>query len=225
MMTFIAAAADTAGQLVGPAASTDVFSSDLLNKLGDKYFRRLLIDLVAISLLLWGIYLPNNHKNREFIFTFMMLNVVIFHISYLLNSVEISLGAAFGLFAVFGLLRYRTEDIPMKDMTYLFLSIALGLVVAVSVGDWEPAVICAILLLLTFIMDASFIFKKEISKVVLYEHIAMIKPENHHKLLEDLRARTGLDIHYIRIQGLDYLRDSASIRIYYYQGREGPVQG
>ena len=224
-MTFIAAAAVTAGQLVGPAASTDIFSSDLLNKLGDKYFRRLLIDLVAISILLWGIYLPNNHKNREFIFSFMMLNVVIFHISFLLNAVEISLGAAFGLFAVFGLLRYRTGEIPMKDMTYLFLSIALGLVVAVSVGDWEPAVVCAVLLLLTFIMDASFIFKKEISKVVLYEHIAMIKPENHEKLLEDLRARTGLNIHYIRIQSLDYLRDSASIRIYYYEGREGPVQG
>lgn len=224
-MTLIAAASDTAGQIAGSAASADVFSSDLLNKLGDRYFRRLLIDLFAISLLLWGIYLPNNHKNREFIFTFMMLNVVIFHVAYLLNTVEISLGAAFGLFAVFGLLRYRTGDIPMKDMTYLFLSIALGLVVAVSIGDWEPAVVCAVLLLLTFIMDASFIFKKEISKVVLYEHIAMIRPENHDKLLEDLRMRTGLDIHYVRIQGLDYLRDSASIRIYYYEGREGPVQG
>ena len=205
--------------------TTHHFFSGLVNKLGEKYFRRLLFDLVAISILLFGIYLPNNNKNREFLFTFMMLNVVMFHIAYLLGAVEFSLGAGFGLFAVFGLLRYRTENIPMKDMTYLLLSIALALIIAIAVGNWEPAVVCAIILLITFIMDASFVFKKELSKSIQYENIEMIKPENHAKLLEDLRQRTGLDIHYISIRGVDYLRDTATIRIYYFEKSDGPVQG
>lgn len=219
-MIFFQAAVDAVAQ--DPA--TNHFFSGLVNKLGDKYFRRLFFDLAAITILLFGIYLPNNNKNREFLFTFMMLNVVMFHIAFLLSAVEFSLGAAFGLFAVFGLLRYRTGDIPMKDMTYLFLSIALALIVAVTVGNWEPAVVCAIILLLTFIMDASFIFRKELSKAIQYENIEMIKPENHAKLLEDLRQRTGLDIHYIRIRNVDYLRDTATIRIYYFEHGNGQVQ-
>ena len=214
-MMFLQIAVDAAAQ--DPTSQT--LLSGLVNKLGNRYFRRLLIDLVAVVILLWGIYLPNNNKNREYLFTFMMFNVVIFHLAYLLSGVEFSLGAAFGLFAVFGLLRYRTEDIPMKDMTYLFLSIAIGLIIGVMVGDWEPAVVCGIVLLLTFIMDARFILKKELSKSIQYENIEMIKPENHAKLIEDLRQRTGLDIHYVRIRNVDYLRDTATIRIYYFEQR------
>ena len=219
-MMFLQAAADAIAQDPG----TQNFFSGLVNKLGNKYFRRLLIDLVGVCILLWGIYLPNNNKNREYLFTFMMFNVVIFHISFLLSQVELSMGAAFGLFAVFSLLRYRTEDIPIKDMTYLFLSIAIGLIIAVSIGNWEPAVVCGIILLLTFIMDARYILKKELSKSIQYENIEMIKPENHAKLLEDLRQRTGLDIHYIRIRNVDYLRDTATIRIYYFEHGNGQVQ-
>ncbi len=189
----------------------------LVNKLGGKYFIRLLIDFMAIGVLLYGIYLPNNHRKREYLFTFFMLNVVIFHIAFLLDAVTLSLGAAFGLFAVFGLLRYRTEDIPMKDMTYLFLSIALGLIVAVARGDWEPAIVCCIILLPTFLLDSSLIFKKELHQDVRYEHIEMVKPENHPKLVEDLRSRTGLDIHFISIRDIDFVRDTATVRVFYYE--------
>ena len=212
-MMFLQIAVDAAAQDGVP----QTLLSGLINKLGDRYFRRLVIDLAAIIILLWGIYLPNNNKNREYLFTFMMLNVVIFHLSYLLSGAEFSTGVALGLFAVFGLLRYRTEDIPMKDMTYVFLSISMGLITGVMIGDWEPAVVCAIVLVITFIMDARFILKKELSKSIQYENIEMIKPENHAKLLADLRERTGLDIHYIRIRNVDYLRDTATIRIYYFE--------
>jgi hypothetical protein len=201
--------------LLQDPATNDILS-DLVNRLGDKYFRRLLIDLVAICILLYAIYLPNNRK-REYIFTFMMFNVVIYHIAFLLNSVELSLGAAFGLFAVFGLMRYRTEDIAIKDMTYLFLSIAMGLITAVARGDWEPALVCLIILLLTFLLDSNLILKKELSKNIQYENIEMIKPENHTALIEDLRKRTGLDIHRIAIMRVDFMRDIAVIRVYYYE--------
>jgi len=193
------------------------FFSGLVNKLGDKYFRRLLIDAVAAGILLFGIYFPNNNRNREYLFTLLMFNIVIFHIAFLLNGVNLSLGAAFGLFAVFGLLRYRTEDIPMKDMTYLFLSIAMGMIVAVARGDWEPAVVCGVILLPTFLLDSRFIFKKELHKDVRYEQIEMVKPENYEKLMEDLRTRTGLDIHFISIQNIDFVRDTATVRVFYYE--------
>lgn len=195
------------------------FFSGLINKLGDKYFRRLLIDVIAAGVLLFGIYFPNNNRNREYLFTLLMFNIVIFHIAFLLNGVNLSLGAAFGLFAVFGLLRYRTEDIPMKDMTYLFLSIAMGMIVAVTRGDWEPAVVCGVILLPTFLLDSRFIFKKELHKDVRYEQIEMVKPENYEKLMEDLRTRTGLDIHFISIQNIDFVRDTAIVRVFYYERR------
>jgi hypothetical protein len=198
------------------AANTDFFSG-LINKLGDKYFRRLLIDVVAAGVLLFGIYFPNNNRNREYLFTLLMFNLVIFHIAFLLNGVNLSMGAAFGLFAVFGLLRYRTEDIPMKDMTYLFLSIAMGLIVAVARGDWEPAIVCGVILVPTFLLDSKFIFKKELHKDVRYEQIEMVKPENYDKLMEDLRKRTGLDIHFLSIQNIDFVRDTATVRVFYYQ--------
>ena len=195
------------------------FFSGLINKLGDKYFRRLLIDVIAAGVLLFGIYFPNNNRNREYLFTLLMFNIVIFHIAFLLNGVNLSLGAAFGLFAVFGLLRYRTEDIPMKDMTYLFLSIAMGLIVAVARGDWEPAIVCCVILLPTFVLDSKLIFKKELHKDVRYEQIEMVKPENYEKLMEDLRTRTGLDIHFISIQNIDFVRDTATVRVFYYERR------
>ncbi len=198
------------------AAQADL-GPDLINKLGGKYFLKLAIDLAATAVLLYGIYLPNNNRNREYIFTFFMLNVVIFHVAFLLNGVTMSMGAAFGLFAVFGLLRYRTEDIPMKDMTYLFLCIALGLIVAVASGNWEPAVICCVILVPTFLLDSRLIARKELHKDVRYENIEMVKPDNHAKLMEDLRTRTGLDIHYIAIRNIDFVRDTATVRVFYFE--------
>ena len=127
------------------------------------------------------------------------------------------MGAAFGLFAVFSMLRYRTEDILMKDMTYLFLCIALGLINAVSRGDWEPALISVIVLLITFLLDSNLIFRKELVKSIQYENIELILPENNDLLLENLRKRTGLNIHRIDIGEINFLRDAATIRIYYYE--------
>ena len=126
------------------------------------------------------------------------------------------MGAAFGLFAVFSMLRYRTEDISMKNMTYLFLCIALGLINAVSKGDWEPILICLIILLITFLLDSGIIFKKEYVKIIQYENIELILPENNSLLIEDLKKRTGLNIHRVEIGDINFLRDLTIIRVYYY---------
>ena len=188
---------------------------DIINKLGVKFFIRLLINLSTVFVLINVIYVRYN-KKHDFIFTYYSFNLVIFLITYLLNKVEMSMGAAFGLFAVFSMLRYRTEGILMKDMTYLFLCIALGLINAVSKGDWEPAIISLIVLLVTFILDSNLVFKKEFAKSILYEKIELILPENQELLLEDLKSRTGLSIHRVVIGDLNFLRDMAIIQVYYY---------
>lgn len=194
--------------------STDLFL-DIVTKLSAKFFIKLLIDLVAVILLVKAIYIRYN-KKHDFVFSYYIFNLLIFLITYLLNNVEMSLGAAFGLFAVFTMLRYRTEDILPKDMTYLFICIALGLINAVTKGDWEPALISAIVLLFTFMLDNNLILKKELVKTIQFEKIELILPERNKELIEDLKKRTGLNIHRIDIGDINFLRDSTNIRIYYY---------
>lgn len=195
--------------------------SIVLTTVSDGYIPRLLTDLLAACVLMYGIYLPNNNRNREYLFTFLMFNLVIFHIAYLLNKTELSLGAAFGLFAVFGLLRYRTEEMPMKEMTYLFVAIALGLVTAVARGYAEAAGVSAVLLTATFLLDSGLISRKELHKDLRYEQVEMVRPENRAQLLQDLRQRTGLDIHFVTIQNIDFVRDIANLRIFYHEQNTG----
>src|ERR1051326_3698288 len=190
------------------------FNFDRLNLI---FFLLLLIDLVSMLVIIGFIYFPI-YKKKDFFFTFFMFNVVMFFITYLLNKVQLSTGAAFGLFAVFSLLRYRTEDISAKDMTYLFIVIALGLVTAVNKGNlFEICLINFIVIFIAFIIDGNLLLKNEMIKNIHYENIEMIKPENHGALLADLKKRTGLNIHKIAIGRIDFLRDTATVKIYYYE--------
>ncbi|MEK6615844.1 MAG: DUF4956 domain-containing protein [Bacteroidota bacterium] len=192
---------------------------DLFNKLSLKFFIRLVIDMVSVFILIRFIYYPN-YRTKEFFFTFFIFNLIIFLITYMMNKVEMSMGAAFGLFAVFSIMRYRSEDISIKDLTYLFLVIAIGLITAVSKGGWdELSLINAIIIIVTLLLETNLLMKRELGKSVSYENIEMIKPENHEKLLEDLRTRTGLNIHRFSITKIDFLRDRATIRVYYYDIR------
>lgn len=200
----------------------DVMTSgwEIFNRLSAKFFIRMAIDLAAVFILIRFIYYPS-YRNREFFFTFFIFNLIIFLITYLMNKVEMSMGAAFGLFAVFSIMRYRSEDISIKDLTYLFLVIAVGLITAVAKGGWdELGLINGIILLVTWILEANIFMKKENGKVVMYENIEMIKPENQQLLLDDLRKRTGLPIHRFSITKIDFLRDMASIRVYYYDRKD-----
>lgn len=186
-------------------------------KLSTIFFIRLLIDLVSMFILIRMVYY-SNHKKKDFFFTFFMFNIVMFFITYLLNKVDLSTGAAFGLFAVFSLLRYRTEDISAKDMTYLFCVIALGLITAVNKGNLlEICLINGFVILMAFLLDGKLLLRQEMVKIIQYDNIEMIKPGNHETLLEDLKKRTGLNINRIAIGKVDYLRDTALIKIYYYE--------
>jgi len=126
------------------------------------------------------------------------------------------MGAAFGLFAVFSMLRYRTEGINMKDMTYLFIFISVGLISAVHLRYYELIIIDSVIIIFIYVLDGNKIFKREQSKLVEYENIELVKIENYDMLIKDLRNRTGLTIHRIFIESIDFLKDSAVIRIFFY---------
>ncbi|HRS38170.1 MAG: DUF4956 domain-containing protein [Bacteroidota bacterium] len=190
---------------------------ELFDKLSDKFFIRLLIDIVSMLVLVRLIYF-RIYKKKDYLFTFFLFNIIIFIITYLLNKVDMSMGAAFGLFAVFSMLRYRTEGITTKDMTYLFIVIAIGLICAVSKATYfELGVINLILIGFTYALDGNWLVRNEMIKTVQYENIDLIRPENYQLLLEDLRKRTGLNIHRASINKIDFLKDIAVVKVYYYE--------
>ncbi|WP_373515978.1 DUF4956 domain-containing protein [Persicitalea sp.] len=179
-------------------------------------FIRLIINLVSVSLLVRLIYYPN-YRRTDLFTTYFAFNLVIFMITFLLQEVDMSLGAAFGLFAVFSMLRYRTEQVSIKDMTYLFLAIALGLLSAVSQSGWEGLCIFnSIILGVTSILESNWLIRREMRKTVLYENIHLIVPEKRAELLADLKQRTGMNIHRVDIEGIDFLRDATRLTVYYY---------
>lgn len=198
-------------------------TDEVIKTLG-KFTSRFLVDIISVFILIRGVYY-RVYKHSELFFTFFIFNIVIFLISFLLNKVELSMGAAFGLFAVFSMLRYRTEDISIKDMSYLFLVIAMGLIAAVTkiknTSDGYEYLFLGfinfIIIAIAFIFDSGALFKKQVTKIVNYENIELIKEEKHAELLEDLKTRTGINIHRISIGKIDFLKDSAQIKIYYYE--------
>jgi hypothetical protein len=189
-----------------------------------KFSWRLIIDLFSVFVLVRFVYFPI-YKHRELFFTFFIFNLIIFLICFLLNKVELSMGAAFGLFAVFSMLRYRTEDISIKDMTYLFLVIAMGLIAAVTkIKDTNDlyeyiflAIVNAIIILITYLLESNVLMKKEFVKIINYENINLVQSNREAELIADISARTGINVHRISIQKIDFLRDAAQIKIYYYE--------
>lgn len=182
-----------------------------------EFLIRLVINLASCLVLIRFIYYPI-YRNREYFFTFIIFNLLIFLITILLNKVEMSMGAAFGLFAVFSMLRYRTEGLSMKDMTYLFLVIAMGLVTAVGAGIWwEIILLNAAIIGITYLLESNMLMKKEHSKIIQYENIELIKPGRQEELKLDLEMRTGLKINRIDINSIDFLKDTALITVHYHE--------
>lgn len=176
---------------------------------------KLTLNLIAVGILSWLIYLKH-HKRSDLILTFFAFNTIVFLISYLLNRVDLSTGAAFGLFAIFSMLRYRTEGISARDMTYLFLSIAIGLIMAVSTGTFsEHVVLAGFILLLTSVLERGFFATQTSVISIVYEKPELIHPSKRKELLDDLHARTGLTIRHIEIGDIDYLKDAVVIKVYH----------
>jgi hypothetical protein len=178
---------------------------------------RFALNALVIFLLVRIIYYPR-HRNKDFLFSFFLFNIINFIICYLLSSATIKIGFAFGLFAIFSIIRYRSVSVPIREMAYLLTSVTIGILNALSSLDTglpELLISNGVLLLLTFVLDRKVTLPHENSQMVIYEKIELIKPENRNQLIEDLKLRTGLPIHRIEIGRIDLMRDSAKIRIFY----------
>ncbi len=188
-------------------------------EIDQRFFVYLLIDLVSFLLIILLVF-RRNGGHHESIFTYMMFNVMIFMLTFLLNKIKISVGAAFGLFAVFSMLRYRTEGISMKELTYLFIFIGIGLISAIELEYHELLIINGVVFLLTFIYDSNIFFRREHSRLIYYDNTENITPDKMEILLEDIRKRTGLPVHRVKISRVNYMRDAAEIMVYYYETKK-----
>lgn len=182
-----------------------------------KLFFKFVVNLIFLFATVRFIFYRNN-RDKDYLFTFFMFNLMTFFICVLLRKVPMEMGFAMGLFAVFGILRYRTEALPIKEMTYLFIVIGLAMINALT----NKSISMAELLFTNFVIvgttlgiETIWFNNHERSKTIVYEKIDMIKPEKHEELLADLRERTGLDVFKISIGKIDFLKDVADIKIYY----------
>jgi len=187
-------------------------SSELLNLI-IRFGFNLSIATIIIKL----IYQRNHTNNLDFVFTYFMFNSLIFFFAFLLSNITINMGFAFGLFAVFAILRYRTDPIPIKEMTYLFIVITIGVINALSGAEVSYAALLftnIALVGLAYFLESYWQNNALILRTVEYEIIENIKPENHEKLLLDLENRIGLPITKFEIHRINFLRDTVRISIY-----------
>ena len=161
-------------------------------------------------------YYPKG-KRRDFYFTFMLFSVTIFLLIYLLGSVKMQIGLVLGLFAIFGIIRYRTEQISIREMTYLFVIMGLSVIngLATTASYTELVISNAFFVLVIWALESRFFFKQYATKLVLYEKIDLIVPEKEKELVEDLKKRTGLNIRKVQVGHIDFLRDVAFVKIVY----------
>lgn len=179
------------------------------------FILKLIINILSISTLCYGCYFRLN-KNSNVAGSFLLFGVGIFIITYLLHGVDMSMEFAFGLFAVFTMLRYRTDTISIKEMTYLFLVTAIALLTAVShLAVVELLVLNGLICFIAFIVDTRFLRSRYLIQSVSYEKIENVRPANRQLLIEDLRNRTGLNVVSVDIAHIDFLKDTAELQVKY----------
>ncbi len=173
--------------------------------------------LVAIIIVRYIYY--RKARRKDYLFTYLLINIVIFLLSLLLSGVELKLGFAFGLFALFGILRYRTNPIPIKEMTYLFVVIGTSVLnsIANQYIPWSELLFSNVALItILWLLENAFLLYHESSKSIVYEKIELVKEENRSELIKDLRERTGINIHRVEVESINFMRDTARIIVYFY---------
>jgi hypothetical protein len=183
------------------------------------------LNLAVALIIVRCIYYPRTQE-KNFVFSFIAFNTVIFFVLGLLTSVELSIGVGFGLFAIFSVLRYRTDEMPIREMTYLFVLIALPVMNAVLVptGALDKLLLAnGVVVVVLFLLEREWGFHFEASKQIVYERIDLITPANYEQLLADLRERTGLSVRRATVGRIDFLRDTAEVTLYYPQPQAAPA--
>jgi len=184
-----------------------------MTELDIAFISRFVMNLFSLILLCYGCYFRVS-KNATIAGSFILFGVGIFIITYLLHGVDMSMEFSFGLFAVFTMLRYRTESISIKEMTYLFLVTAIALLTSIGQMSLVDLILLnGVVCLLAFIIDSSVFGIRYQVQSICYERIENITPANRSKLIDDLRERTGLQVEMVTIEHIDFLRDTAQLSI------------
>lgn len=173
--------------------------------------------LVILLLVRWLYY--GSAKRKDYLFTYLLISTVIFLLCYLLENVKLEIGFALGLFAIFGIIRYRTDSMPIKEMTYLFAVIGISVINALAnkkVSVAEIAFTNLIILSVAYGFEKLWLLKHESAKTITYDKIDLILPENYNELIEDLSKRTGIkNIKRVEIGPINFLKDTCKLMLYY----------
>ena len=188
---------------------------------------RFTINIIVVSIIARCFYFPRSRRH-DYAFIFILMAQSIFLLVSLMEGDGMAMGAAMGLFAIFGIMRFRTEAVPIREMTYLFMLIALSVVNAVAHGDYHPKAdywdgvgivkllfVNIVFIVMAWIFESSKVMSQEASKIILFDNVNLIAPEKREELKAELEKRTGLKITRIEVGMIDYLKDSVMIRIFY----------
>ena len=187
---------------------------------------RFICNLVVTGTIIRLMYYPKSRR-RDYFFTFIVTSTTIFMLLFMLDTVKLQVGFALGLFAIFGILRYRTDTMPIREMTYLFLIIGISVINALTknISYIELGLTNGIFIGVSWLMESNRVLKHVSSKMVIYEKIDLIKPEKKAELIADLSERTGLDVTNAEIGSIDFLKDIAVLKIYYVSSEVNTADG
>ena len=179
---------------------------------------RLIINIVFMTIIIRYLYYPTT-KRKDYLFTYYLIGVITFFLCFGLKKLEIDTGMGLGLFAIFGIIRYRTDTIEIKEMTYLFLIIGISVTNALAsskISILEMALINFSVVGITYGLEYLWLLEHETRKTIIYEKIHLILPEHYDEMKADIEKRTGLTINRFDIGKIDFLNDTAQVRIYYF---------
>ena len=177
---------------------------------------RFVLNTLVIGIIVRGFYYPKS-KRRDYFFTFLLIAISVFLLIFLMGGVKLKIGFALGLFAIFGIIRYRTESVPIREMTYLFLIIAVSAIngLATSISYVELLATNLLFIASIWACESNHWVKHVASKLVMYDNINLITPDKESELIEDLKKRTGLDVLRVEVGAIDFSKDTAMVKIYY----------
>ena len=204
-------------ELLASIFDYEFFGSPLINRdgLGLLLFRFGLNVIVTSLIIVWLYY--SKSKRRDYVFTFTLISTTVFLLIFLLGSEKLQIGLALGLFAIFGIIRYRTDTVPIREMTYLFLIIGLSVINALAISVSYVELFCTnfLFVLMTWVMEKTRIVSKSACKLIKYEKIDLITPDKYDEMLADIKKRTGLNITKCEVGYIDFLKDTALVKVYY----------
>lgn len=183
-----------------------------------KLLFRFFVNFAVVTVIVRFVYYRHSHS-KDYLFTYFIINILVFFICFTLKKLDLGLGMALGLFAIFGILRYRTNTIPIKEMTYLFMVIGVAVINSLAnkkMSYVEMAFTNFAIIGLAAVLENIPLLKRELRETILYEKVDLIRPENHAELIADLQQRTGLTLSRIEMGEIDFLRDTVSIDLFYY---------